>query len=180
MSGAFRSSQGGLTLIEVLVSLLVSVVGLLGVAAMQLRSQAATAETMQRAHAALLLQDMVTRIQSNYLNANSYVANDVGTGDVQACGDIADRAGRDVCEWGNLIRGVSEIASDESRVGAVTAGIGCVTSPAANVYIVAVVWQGVAPSGAPGSACGANAYGAANENLRRAVTAVIRIPDLGA
>ena len=69
---AFAPRQGGLTLVEVLVSVVILLVGLLGLAALMTNSQKAEAESYQRAQALLLLQDMVGRINANRAVAACY------------------------------------------------------------------------------------------------------------
>jgi type IV pilus assembly protein PilV len=58
---------------------------------------------------------------------------------------------------------------------------GCITQLDAvnRIYLIQVVWQGLAPTAAPPASvtCGANQYGP--EELRRAVTTVVQIGDLG-
>ncbi len=171
-----RRRQRGVTLIEVLVAILISTIGLLGMVALQLRAYAADTESYQRANALVLLQDMVNRINANRAAAPAYVASDIGVGPVQDCSGVAGLANQDLCQWGNLLRGETE-QRQGSLVGAMQLARGCITSPAANTYIVAVVWAGVTPTGAPGTACGAGAY--SDERLRRAVTAIVQIATLG-
>jgi type IV pilus assembly protein PilV len=172
-----QHAQRGVTLIEVLVALVLSVIGILGMIAMQMRAYAADAESYQRASAEILLQDMVSRINGNRSSAASYVQGDVGVGPVQSCAGTATLAAQDLCQWGNLLRGVAE-QSHGNLVGAMTDARGCISSIDARTYIVSVVWAGVTPTGAPATACGLNAYG--DERLRRAVTAIVRIADLEA
>jgi type IV pilus assembly protein PilV len=52
---------------------------------------------------------------------------------------------------------------------------GCITSPAANVYLIEVAWQGLNATTVPPAAliCGSGQYG--NENLRREVTTIVQI-----
>ena len=172
-----RRAQRGVTLVEVLVALVISVVGILGMIALQLRAYAADEESYQRASAEILLQDMVSRINGNRALAASYVQTDIGVGALQDCTSAATLASRDLCEWGNLLRGAAE-QSAGNRVGAMVSARGCVSSVDARTYIVSVVWAGVTPTGAPATACGLNGYG--DERLRRAVTAIVRIADLQA
>ncbi len=54
----------------------------------------------------------------------------------------------------------------------------CITSPAPDTYVIAVVWAGVVPTAAPATDCGTGSYG--DEGLRRAATSVVVIANLGA
>lgn len=57
--------QRGISLIEVLITLLVTTIGLLGLAAMQLSALQATADSGQRSQATWLLQDLIERMRAN-------------------------------------------------------------------------------------------------------------------
>ena len=63
ISGAPR--QRGVTMIEVLISIFILTVGMLGAASLQFRMQTAELEAYQRTQAIVLLQDMVARINAN-------------------------------------------------------------------------------------------------------------------
>src|SRR5205814_2345916 len=68
-----RQPQSGATMMEVLVSILIVVIGLLGLAGLQSRINLSEMESFQRAQALVLLQDMVDRINANRKNAALYV-----------------------------------------------------------------------------------------------------------
>lgn len=171
------SYQQGATLIEVLVTVIVTVIGLLGAVALQTRAYATESESYQRAQAAVLLEDMANRIRANKLEAAAYVAPEIGAGAIDTtCAAAATVAARDLCEWANLLRGAAETHSGNS-VGAMIGARSCITrpDPAVDLYVIAVVWQGTVQTAAPTTACGAAmGYG----NLRRALSTVVRIPDL--
>ncbi|HLT04336.1 MAG TPA: type IV pilus modification protein PilV [Pseudomonas sp.] len=57
--------QGGFSMIEVLVTLLVFTIGLLGLAALQLNALQGTADSAQRSQATAVLQDLAERIRAN-------------------------------------------------------------------------------------------------------------------
>jgi type IV pilus assembly protein PilV len=168
--------QSGVTLIEVLVAVIVTVIGLLGMVALQMRAYANEAESYQRAQAAILLEDIANRIRANGENAADYVAADIGVGAAEVCEGAVTLAEQDLCEWGNLLRGATE-ADDGNNIGAMTAGRSCITNPAPSVYAITVAWEGAVPSSAPASTCGAGDF--TSENVRRALSTVVRIPDLG-
>lgn len=168
--------QLGVTLIEVLVAVIVTVIGLLGMVALQMRAYATEAESYQRAQGAILLEDMANRIRANGENAAAYVADGIGVGEQQDCQAAGTLAARDVCEWGNLLRGAAESNAGAS-VGAMTAGRACVRNPEPDLYVITVAWEGTVPTAAPGADCGAGQF--SGENVRRALTTVVRIADLG-
>lgn len=168
-------AQSGTSMIEVLISIVIVVLGLLGLAGLQSRAQLAEAESFQRAQAIVLLQDMVDRINSNRKNALSYETPGVGTGGAQADCAALNGAALDLCEWHNALLGASESAGG-LRVGAMIGARGCVEAIDNTMpfqFLVSVVWQGVNPTVAPGTTCGAGQYG--DEKTRRALTSTIII-----
>jgi len=168
--------QHGFALTEVLVTMVLLVVGMLGMAALQTKTSAMQMESYQRAQALVLAQDMADRIAARKASAASYVGNDYGTGNEQSCVGLT-AAALDTCVWGNALRGISEKVGSE-RIGALVAGRGCVIQPAAQQYSVVVVWQGLVGTVAPAVTCGRNAYG--DEALRRAIVVPVRFADLNA
>ncbi len=175
----------GFSLIEILVSLVVLALGLLGFAALQVRASTAEVESYQRVQALILLQDMADRIHTNRKVASCYVtATPLGTGyaGTPACvagnPDEQTRAVQDLTAWNALLQGAAEVKNG-SNVGAMIDARGCVEFDAAtNQYTITVVWQGMSDTAAPpsGLTCGQNLYGA--ETRRRAVSTTLAIPDL--
>ncbi len=182
LEGRARRSRG-VTMIEVLVSLLLLTVGLLGVAGLQARMQIAGIEAFQRAQAIVLLQDMVDRINANRTKAADYAtgSNPLGTGNTGCSGTSV--AAKDMCEWDTALKGATETKTTGSatiRIGAMSEARGCITVPVAAMpreVVVAVVWQGIAATVVPTATdCGqdvADVYG--DGRLRRAMIARIKI-----
>jgi type IV pilus assembly protein PilV len=183
-----RSS--GFTILEVLISLLVMSLGLLGLAALQVRAQQAELESYQRAQALVLLQDMVDRINANRKTAGCYAFTPlpdtgttfVGTGaaaptcaGAYGTSQTRARADADVAAWDALLKGSAE-ALGGNQVGAMIGARGCVsldTSVTPNVYRVSVAWQGststVNPTTVdPTFTCATGQYG--SESQRRVVS----------
>ena len=202
------STAAGFSLIEVLVSILIVVVGLLGLAGMQARAQVAEFESYQRAQALVLLYDMVERINNNRATARCFaITTDTtnGTpyyGDTTAivpnCGastgasnTLADAS---MVGWDDLLTGVAEQkGAAATRVGAMIGARGCVSynvnteyinaTTNANIddtgeYTLAVSWQGMADTFAPTVACGKGLYG--SEARRRTVWVTMRLATLKA
>lgn len=74
--------QSGITLIEVLITVLVLAIGLLGIAALQTTAMTGNYTSYQYTQAAFLAQSMLERIRANrnaYANGNSYYNLAVGT-----------------------------------------------------------------------------------------------------
>jgi len=175
---SIRRNHAGYILLEVLVTIVILVFGLLGLAGFQVRTSVIEQEAYQRIHALVLVQDMVERIYANRTNAASYIQDNVGSSgtELTTCGTMTGKD-KDICEWNNELIGASEVLGS-SRVGALLGGLGCITQGATNEYLVTVVWQGLAPTVAPTVTCGQGSYG--SESLRRAVSMRVQIATLDA
>ena len=173
-----RAGESGFSMMEVLVTIAILVFGLLGMVGLQLRATAMELESYQRAQALILLQDMVDRLSINKVNAASYIAADVGAaGTEQNCATPTTIAGKDLCAWNNILVGAAE-KSGTRKIGAMIGARGCITNPAANVYLITIAWQGLSPTAAPVEACGLNAYG--DDRQRRTASVVVRVATLSA
>jgi len=189
-----RSTRArGYALVETMVTIVVIAFGLLGVAGLMSRSFVTESEATQRTQAALLLQDMVTRIEANRANAAQYVTGDNGitgfevvnnTKSVVACDPAAPLADRDRCDWGRLIAGIDEQV-DGRAASLLPGAIGCIYELDAfnRVYAMSVAWQGASTGAEPivdnnfaPTNCGRNLYG--TEAQRRLVTTLLRIGTL--
>jgi type IV pilus assembly protein PilV len=178
--------QQGVTLIEVLVSIVILAFGLLGIAVFQSKATVGALESYQRAQAVILLEDMSARLQGNPAQADAYITASAGTGDGQSadCATLAIGAPRDLCEWSSALKGAAETAADRSNVGAMIGARGCVeqvqaANPAAGIctpaiYRVTVAWQGLHPTIAPSLTCGKDLYG--EETGRRAIAIQVVAP----
>jgi type IV pilus assembly protein PilV len=182
--------QGGL-LIEVLVTIVILAIGLLGLMQMQGRLQKSEVESYQRSHALMLANDMATRISANRSNADSYIIGDPN--DPTSLGGDPCPAGSttvqevDRAEWCNALQGASEVQSSDN-VGGLINGRGCIYELVEDEeYMVTVVWQGLTPISAPPVICGRespNPYdGPAGSDCvddlcRRYVTTIVRLGNL--
>jgi type IV pilus assembly protein PilV len=188
--------QLGAGIIEVLITLVLVTVGLLGLIQLMTRSTMAEFESYQRAQALVLVNDMVDKITSNRKGAGCYAittdtangAPYLGTGGsgTQACtawGTAAEqsRALDDLNDWNSKLLGLGETLGG-SATGAMQGARGCVTyDPAANTFQVSVAWQGnsdtvAATSIDPTLVCGFGLYGA--EAKRRIVATTLAIANL--
>jgi type IV pilus assembly protein PilV len=173
-----RSRMRGVTMIEVLITIVILTIGLLGVAGLQARMQLAEVESYHRSHAIVLLQDIVARVAANRRNAMNYVTGTpLGSGNaVENCIGLTG-SDLDLCQWNNALLGAAETSSGGQQVGAMIGARGCISNVSATMpreFTVAVVWQGVTPTVAPtATTCGQGLYG--NEQTRRALVARIKI-----
>ncbi len=189
-----RRSVLGFSLLEVLVTLTILSVGMLGLAALMSKTQILDVESYQRAQALALLRDMTSRISANRSAAANYVTGTSGSGVLgtgnTAWGDDcvngppvpAFGVQRDSCEWSKALRGAAEL-SGSNKVGAMIGARGCIEQIQAvdttagvctpGIYRVTVVWQGLNSISASTVACGSGLYG--TNAQRRVVSADVTI-----
>lgn len=184
------SKSRGVSMIEVLVTIVILAFGLLGVAGIQTRLQASETEAYQRSQALILLQDMANRIEVNRAFATNYITGTttpLGMGG--QCPAVPADATRDLIdlgEWCNALQGAAEMDADMTRRGSMIGARGCVERLTNGDFMITVAWQGLGPVSAPPQsvACGANQYdgGAGspcvNDLCRRAITTIVRIANL--
>jgi type IV pilus assembly protein PilV len=179
----------GFGMIEVLVALVILLVSVLGLAGLAVRTTQQETESYQRVQALILLQDMVDRLNANRKVISCY-SNDangitVGTGfasTIPACtgGTLTQntQAVTDLTEWSTSLQGAAQKTSTNNNSGAVIGARGCIVQVDATekIYRVTVAWQGLGKTVAPNSTCGQNSYG--DEALRRTVNAIVHIGKL--
>jgi type IV pilus assembly protein PilV len=188
----------GFSLVEILVTMVIVMIGLLGLLGVQVRSHQAELEAYQRAQALVLMADIVDRLNGNRqgnatqcyaittdtANGAPYLGTGSSTPTCTAWGVAATQAKAvaDLIAWDDLLKGAAETDAGAS-VGAMVGARGCISGDAVTrTYQVSVAWQGVIPTAAPLDAsgnvltCGTGLYG--NENLRRVVSTTVRIADL--
>jgi type IV pilus assembly protein PilV len=181
-------------MLEVLISIFIMTVGLLGLAGLQVRAQQAELESYQRAQALILANDMVDRINANRKAASCYNFTTAASGTPYAgtgasaptctsagTTETRARANVDLSEWHQALLGAAEQLSGAS-VGAMVGARGCISednsvSPAQ--WRISVAWQGVAPLRNPTDVdanytCGTGQYGS-DETIRRVVSVTFPI-----
>ncbi len=145
--------QKGATLIEVLISLVIMSVGMLGVASLQLNAKRVNYDSVQRTLAANVVLDMVEKMRTNKNALDSYVTSGVGGqsistptschGSSTSC-TSTDLAAYDLWMWERTIDGLAETATNGSTtlsVGGLVSPTGCITHNAGQVTI-SVAWYG--------------------------------------
>lgn len=182
------SRQHGTSMMEVLVTILILALGMLGLAGLQSKIQLTEMEAYQRSQAVVLLGDMTDLIFANAANAASYKTGStglnapLGTGATKDCSAPTTRADKDMCEWSDRLKGAAEV-SGGNKVGAMIDARGCVEQlqvPDTTVgvctpgkYRVTVTWQGLNATAAPSLTCGSGSYGSGN--LQRAIATNLTI-----
>jgi type IV pilus assembly protein PilV len=182
------SRQAGYLMIEVLITMFILAIGLLGVVGLQARAQEAETDSYQRTQALVLLRDMADRISANRAVAFDTTASPykigtsapLGNGATKNCTNPLTTVDIDLCAWSAELLGAAE-TSGGLNVGTMIGARGCITSPALHVYLIQIVWQGLTPSTAPPAsvACGSGSYGV-SDDFRRAATTIVQIGDITA
>lgn len=166
--------QAGFTLIEVLVTLFILTVGLLGLVGMQVMAQRSELESYQRAQAMVLMSDIVDRINTNRKAATCYaVTTNAGSGTPwlgstagsgadkynvagYSCPDVAmnnaiaaERAKLDLQFIDSMLQGAAEQLGAGS-VGAMIGARACIGFDSERQsFTVAVAWQGINQTWSP-------------------------------
>ena len=139
--------QGGFTLLEILIALIILSIGLLGLAGLQANSLQNNNSAYQRTQASLLANEMLDRIRANRqgLEAGAYDALDSTTTSDPGCitsgCSSAQMAQHDAHDWGTRLGNL------------LPAGQGTVSGGGANpVFTITVMWDD-ARTGATGTEC---------------------------
>ncbi len=183
-------------MLEVLVALVITVFGLLGLAGIQSIAHQAELESYQRAQALILLNDIVERINSNRGSATCYAITNAAAGTpylgTTTGGGYAGTpnctfgyvntqtkalADSGMYEWDQMLQGAAEAAGGGGSVGAMAGARGCVSFNAlTNTYTAAVAWQGMTDTFTPVVNCANGLYGP--ETKRRVVWTTLQIAKL--
>lgn len=199
-----QSEQRGFSLLEVIITMAILAVGLLGLAGLQARAINAEAESFSRSQAMMLANEMADRMNSNLAEVNTSTAASTGynqqdagsvkvvfgtghtndcitagnnTSALQAtcCAAKGTIAARDLCEWDLALKGIGESVG-ASKVGAMNGARACVfNTGTTGIFQVDVVWQGRDIGVVPAdNLCGSTAI----TSRRSGVSRVIRVADL--
>lgn len=168
--------QAGISLLEVMITIVIMAFGLLGLAGLQMKTRSIEMESYQRAQAMVILNGMASQFQMSRDFASSYVSAGVIGGSIKDCsGEVG--VNYDLCQWGNALSGAAEAAGGTS-LGAMMGAKACVTEISApvttagacapGIYEITVTWQGLFKTSAPNNACAKGSYG--DDALRRAIS----------
>ena len=178
-----NNKQTGFSLIELLVSIVIFSVGLLGIAGLQMVSKKANYEGLQRTIASQVAYGMLEDMRANGSGISIYAAApDLGGGKlsglpVSNCRNVntpcspAQKAGHDLWYWERVLDGAHEIGVEGQAGGVLTPTL-CINGPAggvSGVYLVSVAWYGSTSLMNPDTdACGSGTgkYGDNDANRR--------------
>jgi type IV pilus assembly protein PilV len=176
--------QAGITMIEVLISIVVLSVGLLGLAGLMSVATKSELEGYQRIQALAYLSDITDRIATNRAVASCYISSNYGTAiSLPVCGsgnpEQYNVANSDMSAWSSLLKGTNE-KSGTTAAGGIVGARGCVEriSGSTTDYRISVAWQGMDDISVPHASltCGSGSYG--TEGRRRVVSTILSIPIL--
>lgn len=202
MQLSHKRPQRGFTVIEVMVTLVIILLGLLGVFGLQVKAANVELESYQRAQALSLVRDMNAKLSESRGQIADYLTNDVSSTDgdlyvgVMATGVTDPCAGLvtptaaklALCSWGELIRGAAA-KEGTAEVGAMLGARGCLIrveppqlGAAADIFVV-VVWQGLTATNDPPDDALTGKNNCANSvdfgtGLRRGIALRVMVPDL--
>jgi type IV pilus assembly protein PilV len=172
---AIDNKQTGVGLIEVLVSVLVIAIGLLGTLGLQLSGKQSNHEAVARSSAVFAVEDIISRIRINPdgVTSSAYTTAGVGGGSLgdapgTDCGTTTSTcsstllAAWDLWQWEQTLDGV-DASSGGASVGGLVNPTGCI-SINGDLVTVVIAWQGkvaLDQTGMP--ACGDDKYGTDDE-----------------
>ena len=182
LNGMVKSS--GFSLLEVLISMVVLSIGLLGIAGLTATSKRTSYEALQRTTAVMLTRDIIERMRTNPDQIAAYNGTvDTTTITHNDCSAAtctpAQLAAYDLFEWQQAILGANELSDTGVNTGGLVSPVGCITVAAACtscLVTVAIAWRGMTKLSDPSiDTCG-NASGnyddTAGDNVFRRVIAI--------
>ncbi|HEY8857175.1 MAG TPA: type IV pilus modification protein PilV [Rugosibacter sp.] len=167
---SMRTTQAGFSLLEVLITMAVLAVGLLGLAGLQGRGINAETESFSRGQAMMLANELADRMGANlaelktstsastgynqqdgssakiifgtsYANDCITVGNNTSTLQAQCCATKTSMAARDLCEWDLALKGIAESTASGGKMGGMSDARGCVFLAPNGEFEVDVVWK---------------------------------------
>ncbi|WP_174874696.1 type IV pilus modification protein PilV [Vogesella oryzae] len=191
-----RDSQSGFSLIEVLVSLLILLIGFMGIAALSMRANQVEFESYQRAQALVLVDDMAQRLRANekaaycyysysvtgtsgslYLGAGADVSANtcVASGGVSV--DATTMAEEDLRDWDSQLDGLA-VQDAGNSVGAMLDARGCITQDGTRGVLIQLSWHSKTRSSSPPAALSCGKITGVDDQYRRVLARWVKIVDL--
>lgn len=177
------TSQRGFSLLEIIITMAILAVGLLGLAGLQARAINAETESFSRAQAMMLANGMADRMNANLAEVKTSTSAATGynqqsgggvkvvfgtgyTGSI--CTAPATTAAQDLCDLDQALKGAG---GDGGTVGGMSGARACVVNTGVdNEFRIDIVWQsrdiGTAPGG---NDCGSTAIASRRSGVSRTI-----------
>ncbi|MGD8641726.1 MAG: type IV pilus modification protein PilV [Gammaproteobacteria bacterium] len=185
-SMSVKGNCKGFTIVEVLVSIIIFSIGLIGIARLQVVSKQSNYDAVQRVTATTIAEEIIAKMRANTTQLAAYSGN--GAGITLGRGSLATPANKcdsdastcteeqlyeyDLWEIERSLDGVTEQNTDGDSVGGLVSPTACINGPAvggSGLYTIAIVWRGkTALSNPAAHTCGEDTglYGDNNEYRR--------------
>lgn len=136
----------GFSLIEVMVSLVILVIGLIGIFNLHIVAKRGSFESFQQTQASYYTNDIINRMKLNRTQLGSYAGTYSGTPDsVTACSGIACTPSQmhlwDIFEWQSAFMGATETVGTQN-VGGLDTPTSCIMVNGNDVTVV-MSWKGI-------------------------------------
>jgi type IV pilus assembly protein PilV len=172
----------GFSLIEVMVSLVILLIGLIGIFNLHIVAKKGSFESFQQTQATYFVHDIISRMRLNISQLASYGGTytgttipsakscDVAVGVVDLCTNVETRTW-DLFQWERALLGVNEV-SGGVNVGGLDTPTACIEVNGINVLVV-IAWKGIRKT-SDGAANNANTFvkGCGTSTDRRRVLAI--------
>ncbi|MCL1044072.1 type IV pilus modification protein PilV [Shewanella electrodiphila] len=145
------AKRNGFSLIEVMVSLVILTVGLIGIFNLHIVSKRGSFEAFQQTQASYYINDIINRMRLNRAELANYEGTysgsttapkscDVGVGGNSLCSLIETRSW-DLYQWERLFQGDNEQLSGKS-IGGLDSATACIDINVSDVTVV-MTWKGI-------------------------------------
>lgn len=179
------SKSKGFSLIEVMVSLVILLIGLIGIFNLHIVAKKGSFESFQQTQATYFAHDIISRMRLNISQLATYggtytgssIASakscDVAVGVVDLCSTVETRAW-DLFQWERALAGENEMSGGVggTKVGGLDTPTACIEVNGMNVLVV-ITWKGIRKT-SDGAATNANTFvkGCGSSTDRRRVLAI--------
>lgn len=186
----------GFSMIEVLATMFMLTVGLMGHFGVHSELHKSSVESYQRTQAIVLINNMIERMNANRYSGPCYAIS-TGSGaqflgteasdnlikniTCEGWGDIDTQAiaKNDLLEWDGFLKGMSAVDGNGQMVGAMLGARGCISldsSTTPETYTVTVVWQGLTDNVGSDNTCALGLFG--SNTKRRVLSTTVQFANL--
>ena len=191
-----RINERGASMIEVLATLFMLTVGLMGHLGIHSELHKSSVESYQRTQAIVLMNNMIERMNANRYSGPCYAistgsgSNFLGTQaseklieniTCEGWGDADTQAiaKNDLLEWDGFLKGMSAVDGNGQMVGAMLGARGCITldsSTTPETYTITIAWQGLTDSLGSDNSCALGLFG--TNTKRRVLSTTVQFAEL--